>query len=334
MKRIPCLLLSACVLAGGGALTGLTACTTADYSVGILQLIGHDALDDATLGFQDALKEAMDKAGKSVYFDVQNAQGEPSTCTTIANGFAAKGYDLVLGNATAALEACYASMQDIPILGTSVTVYSEALSLENFDDEDPNAVTGFNVSGTSDLAPLEDQAQMIVELFPDARKVGILYCSSESNSKYQAPIVKNYLEGLGKGYQCTEYKFSDSNDLSAVVRQAARVSDVIYVPTDNMVANNAEIVRAASIEAETPVIAGEKGICKGCGVASLSIDYYELGVITGEMAAEILLEGADVSKMPIRKIGKEQCRYLYNAELCEEFGITPPDGYEEVGAAG
>ena len=232
--------------------------------------------------------------------------------------------DLILANATPALQAAAAGTDTIPILGTAVTEYGVALGLDDF-----NGTVGGNISGTSDLAPLDQQAAMLQELFPDAKNVGLLYCSAEPNSQYQVDTVKAALEDLG--YTCEYYAFSDSNDLSSVVTTAVSESDVIYVPTDNTVASNTEIINNICLPEQVPVIAGEEGICDGCGVATLSINYYDLGYATGEMAVRILADGEDISAMPIEyapKFTKE-----YNAEICEQLGVTVPDDYVAIGAS-
>ncbi len=292
----------------------------ASYTVGICQLVTHDALDAATQGFMDALKEEL---GDAVTFDLQNAANDSNTCSTIVNAFVADGVDLILANATPALQAATAATADIPILGTSVTEYGVALSIEDF-----NGTVGGNVSGTSDLAPLDQQAAMIHELFPDAQNVGLLYCSAEPNSQYQVDTVKAALEALG--YTCELYPFADSNDAAAVTQAACDASDVIYVPTDNTVAANTGIVDNICQPAGVPVVAGEEGICKGCGVATLSISYYDLGVTTGKMAAQILTGEADVSTMPIAYA--ENFTPKYNAAICEALNITIPENYVAIEA--
>lgn len=288
------------------------------YVVGICQLVQHDALDAATQGFMDALTEAL---GDKVTFDVQNAQGDSNTCSTIINSFVSNDVDLILANATPALQAAVAGTNEIPILGTSVTEYGVALEIDGFD-----GTVGGNVSGTSDLAPLDGQADMLAELFPDAKNVGLLYCSAEANSQYQVDTIKAFLEE--KGYSCEYYAFSDSNDLTSVVTDAANTVDVIYVPTDNTAASNTELIGNICIPAGIPVVAGEEGICAGCGVATLSISYYDLGVATGKMAARILAEGADISTMPIEYAPNFTKKY--QAANCESLNITIPDDYEEI----
>ena len=289
------------------------------YTVGICQLVQHEALDAATKGFKDALVEEFGEDG--IKFDEQNAQGDANTCATIINGFVSSDVDLILANATPALQAAAAGTDTIPILGTSVTEYGVALEIQDF-----NGTVGRNISGTSDLAPLESQADMIKELFPDAKTVGLLYCSAEANSQYQVDTVKAALEKLG--YTCEYYSFSDSNDLSTVTTSAANASDVIYVPTDNTVAANTGIIKNICMPAKTPVVAGEEGICKGCGVATLSISYYDLGVATGKMAAKILKGESKVEEMPIEYA--PQFTKKYNKDICDELGISVPDDYEAI----
>ena len=287
------------------------------YTVGVCQLVQHVALDAATQGFMDALTEEF---GDNITFDVQNAQGDSNTCSTIANSFVSKKVDLILANATPALQAAAAATNEIPILGTSVTEYGVALEIADF-----NGTVGGNISGTSDLAPLEEQAAMLLEVCPDTKNVGLLYCSAEPNSQYQVDVVAKALEA--KGVTCKFYAFSDSNDLSAVGTTAASESEVIYVPTDNTVAANAEIINNICIPAGVPVITGEEGICAGCGVATLSISYYDLGTATGKMAAKIL-KGGDISTMPVEYAPNFVKKY--NKANCDALGITIPEGYEEI----
>lgn len=288
------------------------------YKIGIVQLVEHDALDAATEGFMQAVKDGLGE--DAVEFDVQNGQNDANTCSTIANQFVSNGVDLIMANATPALQASCAATAEIPVLGTSVTEYGVALDIENFD-----GTVGGNISGTSDLAPLADQAAMVTEWFPEAKTVGLIYCSAEANSQYQVDVVKAELEKAG--ITATLYPFSDSNDLSSVCTTAAANNEVIYVPTDNTVASNTGIIDGICREAKIPVIAGEEGICKGCGVATLSISYYDLGYTTGQMAVKILAEGADISEMPIEYTTTTP---KYNADICESLGITPVEGYTAI----
>ena len=288
------------------------------YTVGIIQQMQHEALDAATEGFQAALTE---KLGDSVTIEFENASGDPSNYSTIANNFVSQGVDLIMANGTSALQAASTATSTIPILGTSITEYGVALGIDGFE-----GTTGFNVSGTSDLAPLDQQAEMLHTWFPEAQTVGLLYCSGEPNSQYQVDTVQSYLEEMG--YTCTQYSFSDSNDLSAVATNACAQSDVVYIPTDNTAANNAELIGNIALDSSTPIIAGEEGICKGCGVATLTISYYDIGYATGEMAYEILVNGADPAAMPIEYA--PQFTPKYNPTMCEALGLTAPEGYEAI----
>lgn len=313
-KALATLIAAALILCMGG----LALAEKTTYRIGICQLVQHVALDAATQGFQDALKE---KLGDSVAFDVQNASGDSNTCSTIVNGFVSGGVDLIMANATPALQSAVAATGDIPILGTSITDYATALNMDNW-----NGATGINVSGTSDLAPLKEQAAMLHELFPDAKKVGLLYCSAEPNSKYQVDIIAGHLAELG--YICTEYTFADSNDVASVAQNACDNSDVLYIPTDNTAASCTEAIRNVLEPAHVPAVVGEEGICKGCGVAALSISYYDLGFATGEMAYEVLKNGADVSAMQVRFA--PNVTKIYNAELCGIMGVAVPGDYKAI----
>ena len=290
------------------------------YTVGICQLVQHEALDAATQGFKDAL---TDKLGDRVKFDEQNAAGDAPTCSTICTTFATNNYDLILGNATAALQAASAATDTIPILGTSVTDYATALDMSDW-----TGTTGKNISGTTDLAPLDEQANCIAELFPDAKNIGIIYCSSEPNSIYQSTTIKGYLED--KGYTVKEFTFSDSNDVSAVTQSACDASDVIYIPTDNTAASCTEAINNVASPAGTPIFAGEEGIAKGCGVATLSISYYDLGYTTGEMAYEILENGADVTTMEVKTAPKFTKEYI--KDRADALNVTVPEDYEAISA--
>lgn len=301
--------------AGGGSDTG-----TKTFTVGICQLTQHPALDAATEGFKAALVE---KLGDKVKFDEQNASGETTNCNTIINGFVSKNVDLILANATPALQTAASATEDIPILGTSVTEYGSALNIADF-----NGTVGGNVSGTSDLAPLSDQAKMFKELLPDVKTVGLLYCSSEANSLYQVKVIADELKKLGIDSQ--QFAFSDANDLAAVTTAAISKCDALYAPTDNTVASSTGIIDGICRPAKVPVIAGEEGICSGCGIATLSINYYDLGYTTGLMAAKILTGEAKISEMPIEYAPKVTKKY--NAEICKELGITVPDDYTAIEA--
>ena len=318
MKKFLAIILAA-VMSLGLVACGNSSSDKKTYNVGICQLVQHEALDAATQGFKDALTEELGE--DAVTFDEQNAQGDSATCSTIINGFVSDNVDLILANATPALQAAQAGTNEIPILGTSVTEYGVALGIKDFD-----GLVGSNISGTSDLAPLDQQAAMLKELFPDKKNVGLVYCTAEANSQYQVDTVKKELENLG--YTCKLYGFSDSNDLNSVAKTAADESDVLYVPTDNTVASNASIIDNICRPAKIPVIAGEEGICKGCGVATLSISYYDLGVATGKMAAKVLTGESKIEEMKIEYA--PEFTKKYNKEICEDLGIEIPDDYVAI----
>ncbi len=301
----------------------LVSCSDGKYTVGIIQLVTHDALDAATKGFKQAV---IDELGEeNVKFIEQNANNDTNLCSTIATDLVAKNVDLIMANATPALQAAANATLDIPVLGTSVTEYGVALGIKDFD-----GTVGGNVSGTSDLAPLSEQAQMILDLVPTAEKIGILYCSAEANSKYQVEEITRLLIEKGVSAEnIKSYAFTDSNDISAVTTTASNESDVIYVPTDNTVANNTAIIDSICRPAGVPIIAGEAGICGGCGIATLSIDYYDLGYATGLMAAKILKGETKIEKMPIEYAATSTKKY--NPEICTALGIAAPEGYVPLG---
>ena len=303
-------------------LLGICACAAAEeqtYNVGILQLIQHPALDMATQGFKDALTE---KLGDKVTFDEGNASGDSNNCAQIASQLVSKQVDLIMANATPAMLACATATADIPVLATSITNYESAMEIELTE----TGATGLNVSGTSDLAPLDGQAEIVKELFPDAKTVALLYCNAEPNSIFQIKTIEGYLAALG--YECRRYGFNDSNDLASVV-QTATECDVLYIPTDNTAAANAEAVANVVVPAGKPVIAGEESICAGCGVATLTISYYDLGYKTGEMAYDILVNGADITAMPIAYA--PQFTKKVNTAIAAELGVTVPEDYQPIG---
>ena len=289
------------------------------YTIGVCQLVTHDALDAATQGFIDAVQEKL--GADNVDISVQNAANDQNVCTTIVNTFVSQKVDLIMANATPSLQAAYNATTEIPILGTAVTEYGVALGLKDF-----NGTVGGNVSGTSDLAPLDQQAAMVKELFPDAKTVGILYCSGEANSVYQANVVKECLEA--DGLTVNIFTFADSNDVSTVTTSAVAESDVLYIPTDNTAASCTEAIAAVTVPAGVPVIAGEEGICKGCGLATLSINYYDLGRTTGEMAVKILKGEANISEMPVEYFQGPVKKF--NKDMAEKLNVTIPDEYVAI----
>ena len=289
------------------------------YKIGICQQLEHEALDQATQGFEDACEEKFGK--DNVTFDLQNGQGEQANCATITNSFVADNVDLILANATTALQCAAAATDSNPILGTSITDYATALDISDW-----NGSTGMNISGTSDLAPIDQQEDMLVELVPDVKTVGILYCSAEPNSAYQAKLFEDALKEDGIEYK--EYTAADSNEIQSVTTSAISECDALYIPTDNTMASNTEIINNICLPAKVPVVAGEQGICAGCGIATLSISYYDIGYKAGEMAYDILENGKDISTMEIETA--PNVTKMYNPTICEELGIEVPDEYEAI----
>ena len=319
VKRILAVVLAVVLICG--VFAGCSASSDGDktYKVGICQLVQHEALDAATQGFKDALVEKL--GAENVTFEEQNAAGDAAQCSTITNGFVADGVDLIMANATPALQAAAQSTTTIPIVATSVTDFATALEMSEW-----KGTTGINVTGTSDLAPLADQAAMVKELYPDAKTVGVLYCSAEANSVYQANVMTDELTKLG--YTVKAYTAADTNDIAAVTQTACDESDVIYIPTDNTMASATGTIDPITSAAGVPVVAGEEGICKGCGVATLSISYYSLGYKAGEMAAQILSEGTDPAGMEIAFATDLTKKYV--AQRAEALNTTIPADYEAI----
>ena len=319
MKKILAILCAVCMLFALSA----TAFAADSFTVGVCQLVQHPALDAATQGFIDALTEALGEG--AVDFNVQNASGDSATCSIIASQFISDEVDLILANATPALTATANATPDIPVLGTSVTDYASAFELEDWDSRD----IALNVSGTSDGVPAEEYAKLLNELFPDAKNVGILYCSGEPNSLFQADQIRPFLEEMG--YKVKDYTFADSNDVFSVTGTACDDSDVLYIPTDNTAASNAELINSVVLEKKVPVVAGEENLCAGCGCVTLSISYYDLGVVTGKMAAKILTGEAKPGDMPIEYAPFEK---KFNAVNCEVNGIELPEGFVAIETEG
>jgi len=319
MKKLFAIILAAMML------LSMTACTETEddgkYVVGICQLVTHPALDSATQGFKDALIEELGE--ENVSFLHKDAANKQDNCNTIIDGFISDEVDLIMANATAPLQAAAGKTADIPILGTSVTDYASALGITNW-----TGTVGGNISGTTDLAPLDQQAAMIKELFPDAKTVGLLFCGGEINSVYQVTEMEKYLADLG--YTTKRFSFVDANDVASVTQTACDWADVLYIPTDNTAANCKDAIGNVVIPAKQPLVAGESGICSGCGVATLSIDYYDLGYTTGKMAAQILKGEKNISEMPITPA--PEATKKYNATICDALGITNiPSDYAPLG---
>ncbi|SFB14112.1 putative ABC transport system substrate-binding protein [Acetitomaculum ruminis DSM 5522] len=296
-----------------------------EYNIGVLQLVQHEALDAATEGFSDALNELGKENNITFNIDVQNASGDSANCTTIANQFVSDKVDLIMANATASLQAAATATvtAQTPVIGTSITDFGTALGI----DMGSTDATGINVSGSNDLAPLDVQAEQIMTLFPDTKKVGCLYCSAEANSQFQVDGVKETLNEKYPDVEVTYFTFSDTNDVQAVAKKAASESDVLYIPTDNTAASNGAVISAACEEAKTPIICGEEGLFKSTnGTATYSISFYQIGHKAGEMAYDVLVNGEDISKMNIYQ--SDELVAYYNKDMAEKYNAKIPDDYE------
>ena len=320
MKKILALLCAVLMLLALTACGQSAAPAEKTYTVGVCQLVQHPALDKATQGFTDKLTELL---GDKVSITVQNGAGDQPSCAVIASQFVSDKVDLIMANATPALIASAGATNEIPILGTSITAYGAAFELDAWEGRS----IALNVSGTSDLAPLDEQAAILHDFFPDAKTVGILYCNAEANSKFQVETITPFLEAFG--YTVKTFEFFDSNDVAPVTTEAVNECDVLYIPTDNTAASCAEAINNVALPAGVPIIAGEAGLCEGCGVATLSIDYYDIGVKTAEMAYEILVNGADVSSMEIGYA--PTFTKMYNPDICAALNIEVSDDFVAVG---
>lgn len=289
-----------------------TAAKTADgkqYKIGVLQLVQHTALDASNKGFI----QALDDAGLNYTVDQQNASGDQPTCQTIASKLVNDGDDLILAIATPAAQAVAGATSEIPVLVTAVTDPAASDLVES------NEVPGGNITGTSDLTPVKEQISLLKKILPDAKTVGVLYCTAESNSEIQAKMAKEAIEA--EGMTAVDYTVSSSNEIQTVVTSMVGKVDAIYAPTDNTIAAGMTTVAMIANENKIPTICGEEGMVKAGGLATYGIDYYELGYLTGKQAVKILTEGGDVSKMPIEYLPLEKCKLSVNEETAKTLGI-------------
>lgn len=289
------------------------------YKIGVLQLVQHDALDKANAGFFAAL----DEAGISYEADQQNASGEQANCLTIAEKLVNDGDDLILAIATPAAQAVAGVTGDIPIILTAVTDPAASGLVE--DNENP----GVNVSGTSDLTPVKEQIDLLHELLPAAKHIGLLYCSAESNSELQINMAKEACDALGLTYE--EYTVPSSNEIQSVVESMVGKVDAVYSPTDNTIAAGMATVAMVANDNNLPVITGEGGMVGAGGLATYGIDYYQLGYLAGEQAIDILVNGADITTMPIGYLPAERCELTINKTTADTLGIDI-SAYIENGA--
>ncbi len=296
--------------------SGQTASTgdAQNYKIGVIQLVEHAALDAAYKGFVDGLKEAGFEDGKNITIDYQNAQGDQSNCQTIANKLINDQNNLILAIATPAAQAVANTTKDIPILVTAVTDPAAAKLVAS------NEAPGGNVSGTSDLTPVKEQIGLITQLVPSVKKVGLLYCSSEANSKFQIEIAKKELEALGlEGVEAT---VSNSNEIQQVTQSLVGKVEAIYIPTDNMLAAGMATVAQVTTPSKLPVVVGEEGMVTNGGTATYGINYYNLGKLTAAQAVAILKDGKKPAEMPIEYAS--ECTLVVNEEALKAMGIELP----------
>lgn len=279
------------------------------FKIGVLQLVQHAALDASNQGFV----KALDDAGLNYTIDQQNASGDQSTCQTIASKLVNDGDDLILAIATPAAQVVAGNTSDIPILITAVTDPASSDLVES------NEAPAGNVSGTSDLTPIKEQIALLKKILPDAKTVGILYCTAESNSGIQAEMAKKAIEA--EGMTAVDYTVSNSNEIQTVVTSMVGTVDAIYAPTDNTIAAGMTTVAMVANDNGIPTICGEEGMVKAGGLATYGINYYELGYLTGQQAVKILKDGADISKMPIEYLPVDKCKLTVNEETAKALGI-------------
>ena len=305
----------------GGAASSGSASSGEDgtYTVGICQQMQHVSLDEATKGFQDALTELLGEG--NVEFDYQNAGGEQANCTSIVSKFVTDNVDLIMANATTAVQCAKEATTTIPMVGTSVTDYVSTGIVDSAE------APGANVTGYSDLSDANNHVELIQQLLPEAKTVAILYSTGEENSRILAESAAAAFEAAG--LTAESYTANDSNDISAVVTEACTQSDVIYVPTDNLMAANMELVKNVALNQKVPVVSCFTADENDGALLSISISYYTMGRLAGEMAYEILTEGADPAAMPIGVMSVEDMDVTINQSVAEELGITVPEAMQD-----
>ena len=310
---------AACLMVAGLAACGNKPSTPSNpdekvFQIGIVQLVEHPALDEATRGFKEFLTE---KLGDKVQFSVQNAQGEQTNCTTIVNQFVSSKVDLIMANATNAVKAAREATSDIPVVGTSVTDYVFSGLVAS------NEAPGANVTGASDMNPVNVQVQLMKTLCPEVKTVGIVINSGEENSAIQAEEAKTAFEA--EGFAVKIYSVADTNEIQTVVTAACNEVDAFYEPTDNLIAANVPTMSNITTAAGKPVICGEGGMCESGFLATYAISYYELGRAAGEQAFNILVNGADPATTPIFFFDVSNLSLVINEENAAELGITIPE---------
>lgn len=322
VRKFAAVLTAAAMLAAAGCNGNTTTDSeTSDngekVQIGIIQLMAHDALDQSYEGFIQALKDGgYDESKAEITY--QNGQGETTNLSTIADQYIGKNVDLIFAIATPAAQAAAGKTTEIPIIGTAITDFAEAGLVESNDNP------GTNVSGTTDMNPIEGQLDLLFELAPEAKTIGFIYNSSEDNSQLQVKIAKEYLDTKGIAY--TEKTVSTTNDVQQAVTSLVNDCDAIYVPTDNVLASAMSIVSEVTASSKTPVVCGESGMVKSGGLATLGINYYNLGYQAGEMAIRVL-DGADISTMAIE--ASTNYDFCINGDVADAIGVTVPEKYAD-----
>ena len=295
-------IMSMSLLAGCGAKNDV-------YQIGVLQLVQHAALDAANEGFIAAL----DASGIKYEIDQQNAAGDSSTCVTVADKFVNDKKDLIYTIATPAAQAVAGATSDIPVVGCAITDYVAA------GLADSNDAPGGNITGASDMNPIAAQLDLLLQLVPDAKTVGVFYSADEDNSVLQADLFT--LSAQGKGLTVEKFTISNSNEIQTVVQSMEGKVDACWVPTDNKLAAGMATVAMVANEIKLPVICGESNMVTAGGLATYGLDYYELGYMAGEMAVEILTKGAKPAEMPIQFLPADKCELTVNEETAAKIGI-------------
>ena len=312
---------SSSAASGGSESSSAAASSGSDgvYNIGICQQMQHVSLDEATQGFEDALTELLGE--ENVKFDYQNAGGEQANCTSIVSKFVTDNVDLIMANATTAVQCAKEATTEIPVVGTSVTDYVSTGIVDSAENP------GSNVTGYSDLSDANNHVELIQQLLPEAQTVAILYSTGEENSRIQAESAAAAFEAAG--LTAESYTANDSNDISSVVTEACTQADVIYVPTDNLMAANMELVKNVALNQKVPVVSCFTADENDGALLSISISYYTMGYLAGEMAYEILVNGADPASMPIGVMSVEDMDITINQSVADELGITIPESMQQ-----
>lgn len=287
------------------------------YTIGVCQFADNEVLNASTEGFISYIKKHLDG---TVKVNEKNANGDTSKCVDICNVFVKSEVDLIMANATPSLQGAYAATTELPIIGCSVTDYATALHIDDW-----KGYTELNITGTSDLPPIEQQASLFKELLPDAKTIGLLTNPENAVTSAQTETIKPLLKKLG--YKTKEYTFTADDNLADAVKKACKECNAIYAPSDDIIAVNPSRINETASDKKIPVIVGSEGLLYGCGVAALSVDYHALGEKSAELAVKVLQGNADIGTIEIETVKSKK---LYDADRAEALGIEIPDGFEKI----